>query len=61
MTQANFLELLERDLQLSGVPFERAALTAFIESAWVLIEDDPDVDRWANAFLEWVVRVTVST
>jgi hypothetical protein len=52
MTVAEFVQALEDDLQLHGVPFDRADLLAFVVSAWPLIEDDPDVGRWVGAFME---------
>jgi hypothetical protein len=47
---ADFTRLLESHLQPKYVPFSRAALQYFIESAWPLIEDDPDVELWAAKF-----------
>jgi hypothetical protein len=52
VTQAEFVQALESELQLQGVPFDRAALLALVASMWPLAEDDPDVTRWAAAFLE---------
>jgi hypothetical protein len=54
LTYADFLRMLESSLQLRHVPFSRAALIAFVESAWPLIEDDPDVAFWSERFLEGV-------
>jgi hypothetical protein len=39
-------------LRTHTVPFERAELIAFVESAWSLIEDRPDVAHWCQAFRE---------
>jgi hypothetical protein len=58
MTQPDFLRLLETTLQPRRVPFSRASLIAFIESAWPWIEDDPDVDYWCERFLEGVDLMT---
>jgi hypothetical protein len=52
MTQAEFVQALESELHLRGVPFDRAALLAFVASVWPLAEEDPDPARWAAAFLE---------
>jgi hypothetical protein len=51
MTPADFLTLIEDCLRARFVPFDRAELLAFVEAAWTLIEDDPDVPRWAAQFL----------
>jgi hypothetical protein len=58
MNQDDFVVTLEHDLRGRGVAFNRADLLAFVQAAWPLIEDDPDVSRWAAAFLE-CGRVTV--
>jgi hypothetical protein len=52
MTPAVFLLSLEQELHLLGIPHDRGALLAWIESAWPLIEDDPDVGRWAGEYAE---------
>lgn len=51
MNQQDFLQSLESTLQLRGVAFSRAALQAFVKSAWPLIDDDPDVEWWAREFI----------
>jgi hypothetical protein len=51
VTQIDFIEALESELQLRAVPFDRAALLSFLESAWPLIEENPDVGFWATEFL----------
>lgn len=51
MNQPDFLQSLEQSLHLRAVPFSRAALQAFIESAWRLCEDNPDVEWWAREFV----------
>jgi len=52
MTPADFLTMLESALQHRRVAFSRAAAIAFVESCWVWIEDDPDVDEWCNRFVQ---------
>jgi hypothetical protein len=52
MTQTDFTQALESKVQLQGLPFDRAALLAFVASVWTLTEDDPEAARWAEAFLE---------
>jgi len=52
LTQADFLHQLESTLQPRHVPFSRAALIAFVESAWPRIEENPDVVFWSERFLE---------
>jgi hypothetical protein len=52
MTQHDFLSALESQLQLSGQPFERAELQAWVASMWPWCQDDPDPVRWAAEFLE---------
>ena len=51
MTQADFLESLESELCLRRAAFDRRALLAFVEAAWPLIADDPDLARWAREFI----------
>jgi len=52
MTPQDFLQMLESALQHRRVAFSRAAASAFVESCWELIDDDPDVDSWADRFQE---------
>jgi hypothetical protein len=52
MTPTDFLPVLENTLQHKRTPFSRAALQAFVEATWPLIDDNPDVDYWADRFLE---------
>jgi hypothetical protein len=52
MQLAEFVNTLEDDLQLRGAPFDWADLVTFVDSAWPLIEDNPDVPHWAAEFLE---------
>ena len=52
MTRADFVTALEMELQLRGVGFDLAALESFVASCWPLIVDDPDVARWAVAFID---------
>jgi hypothetical protein len=54
LTQSDFMRLLETTLQPRHVPFSRAALIAFVEGSWTLIEDYPDMDYWCERFLEGV-------
>jgi hypothetical protein len=51
MNPADFLRLMEIQLQPAGVPFSRAALQAFVAEAWPRISDDPDVAYFAREFL----------
>jgi hypothetical protein len=52
MTQDAFAAALEQQLRAQGYAFDRAAVLAFVASAWPLIEDDPDVTGWARRFAE---------
>jgi hypothetical protein len=52
MRQANFVEALESELQLHGIPFDRASLLSIVSSAWPLIEENPDVGLWTSEFLK---------
>jgi hypothetical protein len=52
MSQQDFVEALESELHLRGVPFDRAALLDFVSSAWPLVEENPDVGFWAAEFLK---------
>lgn len=52
MNQQDCLQSLESTLQYRGVQFSRAALQAFVESAWPLIAEDPDPGFWANEFID---------
>lgn len=52
MTPDDFLPLLESTLQHRRVAFSRAALLAFVDAAWPLIDDNPDVWYWADRFTE---------
>jgi hypothetical protein len=51
VNSADFLRLLEAHLQPLHVPFSRSALQAFVEACWPWMEDDPDVEMWAEKFL----------
>jgi hypothetical protein len=59
MNPADFTRLLEAHLQPMHAPFSRAALIAFVESRWELIDDHPDVAFWAERFLELGAAVEV--
>ena len=52
LSPPDFLRLLEQHLQPAGVSFSRAALQAFVEAAWPRIADDPDIEYFANEFLQ---------
>jgi hypothetical protein len=51
MSQNDFIEALESELHLRAVPFDRAALLSFVEAAWPLMAENPDVAFWAGEFL----------
>jgi hypothetical protein len=51
MTQAEFLTGLEMELQLRAVPFNRNELETFVTDVWPLAEENPEIPRWAEAFL----------
>ena len=57
MTPADFLHALEEVLRQRRVLFGRSAAIAFVESAWPLIEDGPDVWFWSHRFCEAGVGV----
>ena len=52
MTQPDFIVMLESNLALRGVAFNRAELLAWVACLWPHILDDPDVHRWAGEFVE---------
>jgi ferredoxin-NADP reductase len=52
MTQDEFLNAVRAQLDLLGVPHDRAALEAFVASVWPHAEDDPEPVKWARAFAE---------
>jgi hypothetical protein len=52
MSEIDFVEALEAELQLRAVPFDRAALLSFVASAWPLIRENPDIAFWATEFLK---------
>jgi hypothetical protein len=52
MTQAEFLGTLEEVLLQRRISFSRAAVIAFVESCWPLIEDNPDPWHWSACFVE---------
>jgi hypothetical protein len=51
MTLPDFVTGLELELRLRAVPFDRGELETWAAAVWSLAEDDPDVIRWAEAFL----------
>ena len=50
-SHAHFFALVERDLQLRHVPFDKAELAAFLASVYPLVEPGDMPERWAQAFL----------
>lgn len=52
MTPSEFLVTLEEVLRQRRVCFSRAAAIVFVESCWVLIEDNPDPWCWSECFVE---------
>jgi hypothetical protein len=50
MNRPHFILLLEIELAMSAVPFERADLLAWVKDMWPWIAEDPDVRRWAYEF-----------
>jgi hypothetical protein len=52
MTRDDFTAALEEQLRIRGYSFSRAAVLDFVQSAWPLIEDDPDPVLWAQRFVE---------
>jgi hypothetical protein len=58
-TPADFLLMMESALRPTHTPFSRAALIAFIESSWELIDDHPDPAFWCERLLELVAAVEV--
>ncbi len=51
MNQTDFIVGLEMELQLRGVAFDRNDLETFVQDVWPLAEENPDIVRWAEAFL----------
>jgi hypothetical protein len=52
LTPTDFLLMMESALRPTHTPFNRAALIAFVESSWELIDDHPDPAFWSERFLE---------
>jgi hypothetical protein len=50
MTRSAFLESLAWELTLRRVPCARQDLERFVEDAWPLIEENPDVGFWAREY-----------
>lgn len=50
--RTDFLADLEQQLRLSGRPFSRADVLAFVADCWPWIAEDPSPVVWALAFLE---------
>jgi hypothetical protein len=51
MTQADFTTALEQELQRRGIPFDRSALTAFVDHHWPEVQQNPNPARWASRFV----------
>jgi hypothetical protein len=51
-TPDEFTKALARYLRTHAIPFTRGDLIAFVESCWVLIDDNPDLAYWCQAFRE---------
>jgi hypothetical protein len=51
MTRGEFTRAVEAELQVTGRPFSRADLQAFLEAVWPMVQDDPDPAHWAREFL----------
>jgi hypothetical protein len=52
MTQRDFIPLLESDLALLAIAYDRAELLAWTACMWPWIADDPCASRWAREFME---------
>jgi hypothetical protein len=52
MTPSDFLQSLESVLKHRRIAFSRAALKAFLEATWPLIDDNPDPWYWSDRFCE---------
>ncbi len=52
MTQDDFVQRLEQELRLRFARFSLADLQTFVADVWPAILEDPDVSRWADAFLD---------
>jgi hypothetical protein len=52
MTLEDFTAALEQELRLRGVHFKQSDLFDFAADVWPLAQDDPDVARWAQAFID---------
>jgi hypothetical protein len=51
-TVQDFITALARHLRTHAIPFTRGDLIAFVESCWVLIDDNPDLAHWCQQFRE---------
>jgi hypothetical protein len=47
-----FFRLVEADLRLRHVPFDRRELETFISDVWPLVEPGDAPETWATAFLQ---------
>ena len=52
MTPSEFAPCMEADLALRGVEYDQAELSAWLESMWPWISEEPDVGMWAGEFIE---------
>lgn len=52
MTQEEFVRRLELELRSRFARFSLADLETFVADVWPVARDDPDVRRWADAFLD---------
>ena len=61
MNAQQFVRDMEMDLAIRGVRYDQAALLAFVDGAWPLIEDDPDVTHWAREFVAGLVATRLQS
>jgi hypothetical protein len=52
MTWKTFVHSLEAELVGRGVAFDPLDVARFVEAEMLYVEADPDVARWAAAFME---------
>src|SRR5262249_21182811 len=51
-TPTEFVRALERHLRSHFIPFTRQDVIVFVESCWPLVEDNPHLVHWCQAFRE---------
>jgi hypothetical protein len=56
MAPTDFVTALSRHLTLHKVPHAHGDLIAFVTAAWPCVEDEPNVDRWAQEFCQSQLR-----